>query len=195
MTEKSKTIFRETLTAWLNDRPRNTPAGEILRDMREAQFGYPKGNLGQLSCWVYRNRAKPCQMLLAFYSNFTDDDLICKVMPSGQRVEPGKGATIQFNADNCMSSTKSGRVGLYHNGVITVRHGISRDDLIDAMRKTAPDCEEALGRLDPHQGWPRCLGTVDDPKHLMDSMFLYAYYVEQAKRYLRGDNPLLGARI
>ena len=195
MTQESRKIFRETLTAWLNDRPRNTSAGEILRDMREAQFGHPGGNHGRLPCWVYRNGANPLEMWFAFYRNVTDDDLICKVMPSGQWVEPGKGATIQFNADKCMRPTNCGRVALYHDGVVTVRHKISRADLLDAMRKSAPDCEEALGRLGPYRGWPRRLGTVDDLEQLIDNMFVYAYYVEQAKRYLRGDNPLPKARI
>ena len=185
MTQESGKIFRETLTAWLNDRPRNTPAGEILRDM---QFGCRIGNHGPLSCWVYRNKCKPSEMWFAFYRNFTGDDFVCKVIPSGERIDPGEGATIQFNAKKCMNPTSSGSVGLFHNGVVTLKQTISRKNLLHAMRKSDPNCEQALGRLYPDRGWPRCLGTLDDMEQLIDSMFLYAYYVEQAKGYLREVN-------
>jgi hypothetical protein len=127
-------------------------------------------------------------MTFAFYDNFTHDDLICKVGPIGETA--GTGATIQFNGNESMVACGTRVVALCHHGLITVRHRISRAQLVETIIKKAPDAVQQLGGLDSEEGWPLQLGTTADFPELIDRIFVYAYSVEQAKRSLRGENPL-----
>lgn len=182
--------FRQELTTWLRQRPRETPVGRIQESTCRLAFGYPSGDHGEVDCWIYRRNPEPLEMYFAFYQNFTDDDLLCKVMPVGGVMRPGEGATIQFNGDECMKASGTGAVNLWHHGRVTVRHAISRAKLVETITVAAPEGLTYLRKLDPEQGWPLLIGGLDDPSSLVDQMFIYAYCIEQAKRYLRGEVAL-----
>lgn len=190
MADLPRTRFREALTSWLDKPTRTTTDGKILHDMRDLSFGYRGGTHGQIRCWVYSSAVTTVEMCFAFYSNFTIDDLICKVLPVGASTRSGAGATIQFNGDNCMKDLGTGGIFLCHDGLVTVGTRISRNDLVGLITTSALEALARLGGLPPKGGWPLRLGSTDDFPALVDRVFLYAYCIEQAKRFLRGEDAL-----
>ena len=128
-------------------------------------------------------------MLLGFQKNFTPDDLFCKVIPIGEDLYEGAGASVQFNGDIC-TADEAGEVVLTHPGRVTVTSAVSRADLINAIRRVAPDADSALGGLDPAHGWPLRLGDTANVSALPDRLFIYGYAVEQAKRSMRNESSL-----
>lgn len=185
----ARTRFRSAFQAALAQRPLRTPRGIVLLEMRSTRFGYPGGSHEPTECWAYRPHDGAVEMLLSFYSNFTDDDLICKVNPVGKGAHDGAGASIQFNGDNSVTEER-GVLTLRHHGRVTVTSAISRAALVETIRKNAADADAALGGLDADHGWPLRIGSLADVTSLLDRLFLYAYAVEQAKRALRRDAPL-----
>ena len=128
-------------------------------------------------------------MLFGFFSNFTPDDLACKAIITDDDVMSGAGATIQFNADRCVNQVDDELI-LVHSGQVTVGNAIKRADLVSKIRSLAPQADDALGGLDPEDGWPLRLGGVSDLAALIDRTAVYVYAVEQAKRSIRVEPPL-----
>jgi len=132
-------------------------------------------------------------MLFSFYSNFTEADLICKVVARGESVAPGAGATIQFNGDDCIV-VDGARLSLQHSGRVTVKAALGRAKLVEAIRDSAPEADDALGGLDAAHGWPLRLGSLQDLAALLQRLEVYAFAVEQAKRSIRRE-PLLPTSV
>lgn len=181
--------FRADLTAYLASSP-TSARGAVLKKSRPVRFGYPGGNHRDSRVWVYRPRGVPhLEMVIGFFKNFTPDDLICKVIESGETITDGSGASIQFNANRCMT-VNSGEVALQHTGEVTLGTRLARADLLDGLRARAPQAYLELGGDTFFGSWPVLLGTVKAPGTLLDNLFLYAYGVEQVKRHRRGEGPL-----
>lgn len=189
MADLPRVRFRNAVTTWLNQRPRMTGAGVVQPFMRTLTFGCPSRSHGEQSYWVYRRTDTELEMCFAFYDNFTPDDLLCKVFCVGEPASDGQGASIQFNGNKCMEDLGLD-VGFYHSGRITVTTPVSREDLVEAIVQSAPDGIDCLGGCDSLQEWPFQIGTTGDLAGLIDRLFVYAYCVEQAKRWLRGEGPL-----
>lgn len=180
------TRFRRLIEAALAVRPFQTDHGVVAAETREFDSGYPGGSHEPARCWIYRPHGLGLEMLFGFYSNFTPDDLITKVIPANAEIKKGIGATVQFNADR--SVTPDGEhFALHHHGLITVHHAMSREALVNCIREQAPDADRMLGGLDVVQGWPLRLGSTDRLNDLIDRLFLYCFAVEQAKRSWRGE--------
>jgi hypothetical protein len=176
-------VFRKGLERWLA-LPRKTPLGEILREKVSNSFGTPSGSHQETLCWVYKRNNSLLRMDLAFYSNFTDDDLICKVSTDG--INKGDGATIQFNSGRCVSEKK----GLTHHGNVTVRKRLKRTDLFQLIEQNAADGLDFITTLHGSKSWPIILGSLNNIGELIDQIFAYAYCIEQAKRAHRKESPL-----
>ena len=102
MNTDTRQTFRAILTADLERLPRPTRQGRVQAERRAVQFGYPVGFHEETESWVYLRNDMAPHLLFAFYENFTPDDLICKVVEPGQELQPGEGASVQFNADRCL---------------------------------------------------------------------------------------------
>ncbi len=184
--------LRHSLESSLSKRPMKTPKGAILKELRRCNFGYPGGAHEGTNCWVYSSKLGDLEMLFSFYSNFTRDDLIVKVIPAGRIIEDGEGATIQFNGERSLEPTHGSNIVLSHHGRVTVRTSVSRDRLVATMKSVATSGYLLLGGSSFGKGWPFIVGDTGNLKGLLDRLFLYAYCIEQAKRQFRGE-PLLGS--
>lgn len=179
--------FRLAIEELLEDLPLETPSGEVIEATTDEQFGFRGGNHEPIACWIYRPDGSELEMRFGFYENFTPDDLICKVVPIGARIPQGEGASIQLNADQSLRARRDGELILEHSGLVTVAgKRRSRADLLKAIGQTAPDTLTNLGGLN----WPYTIGSTDDLKQLLDTLFVYAFCIAQAKRFFRGDRLL-----
>lgn len=184
-----KKQFMDALTKYLNRGP-ETEGGMIVPGKTGVRFGYPGGFHEPTSCWAYEPSGMPeLTMLFDFFSNFTPYDLICKVIPTGDEIAPGAGASIQFNASRCVS-VHNGNLTFGHYGQVNANGTISRPALVAGFRNLAPVAFRELGGDEFFSSWPVVLGALSDPGALLDNIFLYAYGVEQVKRAKRGDGPL-----
>jgi hypothetical protein len=109
-------------------------------------------------------------------------------MRKGQYPTSGQGASIQFNSNFCMvpDSTK---VALRHHGRVTITSALSRKRLIDAMEATCSSVMKIVGIPSKPRDWPFFIGTTDKTHQLIDNIFIYAYCIEQAKRFIRKEVP------
>lgn len=180
--------MRKAVEAGLSRRPFVTPAGDVLPDLKSVKMGSPSGAHEVPPAWVYKRRNGALEMVFQFYWNFTKDDLICKVVEAGQYPENYQGASVQFNANESVR-VEGGAAVLFHHGRVTLRHGISRDRLLEAMHAVCPRATD-LASIHSTESWPLRIGSSDDLPKLIDSIFLYAYCLEQGKRHLSGL-PLL----
>ena len=91
-------------------------------------------------------------MLLGFYKNVTPDDLICKVLPSGEDVPSGQGASLQLNANECVRDA-SPHLEIWHPGRVTLGASLSREDLVAGIEAHAKGAYDELGgeARGPHQ--------------------------------------------
>lgn len=182
--------FRAAIEVALDARPLGTPEGVVRGARRIASFGSPGGMHDSVDAWVYERRGSPLVMWFGFYSNFTPNDLICKVMRAGDTPEPGVGASIQFNGDECVAFGRSSGYALTHHGRVTVGTAVSRQRLAEAMRSADESAAADLGIAGDTTWWPIRIGETDQIGPLLDRLFRYAYLVEQAKRELREEAPL-----
>lgn len=183
--------FRRSFQSFLEGRPITTSRGVVLPDSRPTQFGYPGGSHQPNSCCVYRRKSSNTDLLLDFYSNFSTDDLITKVVQAGKTPHKGAGASVQFNMFQCLSKSKDGEICLGHKGVITVKTAISRPALVSLLKEICPSALEhfCIGGDKPGS-WPVVLGSTADLPSLLDNLFVYSYAIEQIKRQIRGEVPL-----
>jgi hypothetical protein len=187
--EGPRQLFRRDVERALATLPLQTPAGQVLPERREVDFGYPGGNHESTICWVYRRTGASVDVLFAFYKNFTDDDLLCKVVTRGQIPPVGSGASVQFHGEKSVTLCRTGPT-LAHTGDVTVGVRLTRRDLDEGLRMAAPEAMSAFiaGRA-PTSDWPRVIGSTDDVPGLIDRLGCYAYAVEQVKRARRGEDP------
>ena len=149
--------------------------------------GFHGGTHPDTACWEYRRKGTGLRMLFGFFENFTPDDLLVKVLDKSESPSNGLGATIQLNADQCLMGPGP---QVCHSGRITVGKGsLKRDDLVSQFMNLAPEASARLG-LSADQQWPILIGSASECAALLDSVFLYAYGVEQVKRHYRGETLL-----
>jgi hypothetical protein len=177
--------FRAMVTAALSQLPVRTPRGVVQRTQGGVRFGTPTGGHNPLDCWVYSAYSSALELVFAFYSNFSPDDLICKIVPAGHAPTDGRGATLQFNGHKSVEDDGI-HYTLRHDGLVTVRNRIARADLLERVRLHASEANAALGGIE----FPLVCGSTADLGTLLDRLFLYAYAVEQAKRSLRQEPAL-----
>jgi hypothetical protein len=189
MADTPRVRFRNAVTSWLNERPRATVGGVVQAAMRSLTFGAPSGSHGDALYWVYSRTATELEMCFAFYVNFTQDDLLCKIFRAGEVPKDGQGASIQFNGEKCMENLGP-EIGFYHDGRVTLTHPIGRQTLVETIAQSAADGMDLLGGPNTLKEWPFEVGTTKDLAGLIDRLFLYAYCIEQAKRTLRGEGAL-----
>lgn len=182
--------FRAIVERALAARPRRTPKGVLVATTRVGKFGSRVGPHEHTTCWVYQRSGTNLELWLGFFSNFTDDDLICKVLSKGEA--PGTGATIQFNGEKSVEPHRAGGFALRHSGSVTVGTPVGRAELVELIEAAAPAEAAALGGLDPASSWPLRIGTTADIDALLDRLFDYAFVIEQAKRAKR-EEPRLPA--
>jgi len=165
-----------------------TPLGSIARDPVAVRMGSPGGTHGDLSLWVYARTGTMLEMVVGFFELFTPDDLICKVVPAGEYPRSDEGASLQLNADRCLFAIDDD-IALIHHGRVSASGSISRARLIEVMTELCPEEMRAAG-ITGEASWPLELGRVSDLPALFDRLFLYAYCIEQAKRFKRHQSPL-----
>lgn len=175
--------FRGIVTAWASSAAQTTPAGRLVGTQQNINFGFPAGGHGDIPCWTYAPRGAALVMHFGFYSNFTPDDLICKVSTSADSFRRGIGASLQFNSG---LSVEADPLRLVHSGRVTVRTSVARATLLDEMEKTAPHAVRTLG-INGVDAWPIEIGRTSDLPTMLDRLFLYAYAIEQAKRSIRRE--------
>lgn len=181
--------FRAVMERALDARPHRTPRGILLAGTRVARFGTRTGAHEPTMCWVYERRGTDLELWFGFYENFTENDLICKVVAKGS-VPDGEGASIQFNGSESVEPHRVGGFAFRHNGNVTVGQRVSRADLVQLIEETAPVEAAALGGFDAKSSWPFRIGTTANLDSLLDRLFEYAFVIEQAKRARRGEPPL-----
>ena len=165
--------FRRIFENAFSRLPFRTPRGVVARLRREAQFGTPHGPHEPTRCWVYSAYESPFELLFAFYSNFSPDDLICKVVIAQQTMPKGEGASLQFNGNKSVVDDGVHFI-LRHDGRVTIRSPIRRDELLSRIREYAPQADIALGGIE----FPFVCGTTADVGALLDRLFLYSYAIE-----------------
>ena len=165
-----------------------TPLGTIARDRVPVRMGSPGGTHGDLTLWVYARTGTALEMVVGFFQLFTPDDVICKVVPAGAYPRADEGASLQLNADRCLS-WRDGQIVLGHHGRVSAGGSISRARLVGVMTELCPEEMRAAG-IASELSWPLELGRLDDLPALFDRLFLYAYCIEQAKRFKRDQSPL-----
>lgn len=165
-----------------------TPLGSIARDRVPVRMGSPGGTHGDLSLWVYARSGTLLEMVVGFFELFTPDDVICKVVPAGEYPRSDEGASLQLNADRCLFD-KDDDIALVHHGRVSASGSISRARLIEVMTELCPDEMRTAGIIS-EASWPLELGRLGDLPALFDRLFLYAYCIEQAKRWKRQQPPL-----
>lgn len=179
--------FREEIEEFLEKLPFDTQCGSIAEYRSEAQFGFRTGFHSPVHLWVYLRNNSNLALHFGFYKNFTNNDLICKIVQRGVDISPGEGASIQFNANNSLRRDHSGAIWLQHEGRFTAKgKGIKRAVIIQAIGRVAPEVLPVLGSVE----FPYQIGSTSDIAALLDSLFAYAYAIEQAKRSLRDERPL-----
>ncbi|MCI0563448.1 MAG: hypothetical protein MN733_33655 [Nitrososphaera sp.] len=182
--------FRYEVSEALVMRPYKTSYGKVVETMVPITMGYPGDFHNVPPAWVYQHDASGLEMVFQFHRNFTDHDLICKVVHPGQYPASGEGASIQFNSDYCIRSVPP-YCELVHHGRITVKRAIPRVRLINLMSRACPDAMLKVGiSANFNNAWPISIGVTGDISSLLDRLFLYAYCVEQAKRTIRQETPL-----
>jgi hypothetical protein len=183
--------FRELFAIALRTLPLITHHGRVENRRWRVQFGAPSGSHEDTDCWIYHHGGSGLEMLFAFYSNFTPNDLICKVIRPGQEVLSGEGASVQFNANQSVAESEANVFTLSHHGRVTIGRPIERETLLNAMQEAAPQAIEMLGGLqEACPNWTVVLGNTRNVGLLIDRMFFYAYGVEQAKRSLKQEELL-----
>jgi hypothetical protein len=186
--------FRSLLSAFLEGYP-VTSQGVVANKKVPISFGTPRGGHETTTCWVYRPTGVPdLEMFLGFYSNFTDHDLICKVLPVDTQVVPGIGASLQLNADECLREVGPD-IALTHHGRVTLTSAIARNDLVADIAQYAGSGYDALGGDITFSSWPITIGSTRFFGALLDRLFLYAFCVEQVKRSRRGEDLLPAWRL
>jgi hypothetical protein len=184
--------FMSKVSTYMDTHP-TTNGGRVLPTLRKVQFGFPGALHEVTNCWVYVPKTpRGVVMLVAFFNNFTPFDLLCKVLLEDEVVVLGAGASIQFNADRCVGDQLGGTIDLQHHGQVNARGTISRANLMAGFRLHAPAAFGALGGDAFFRRWPVVLGSTAAPDRLLDTLFLYAYGVEQVKRLKREEAALPG---
>ena len=181
--------FQAFLLRELKELPFTCGAGAVRGQQREVQFGFRGGRHQPTPCWVYERSDVTLDLLFGFYENFTDADLITKVVQRGEKPAPGTGASVQFNGDRCVEKTASGGWTLSHHGRVTVGSSIRRDDLVSRIESHAPKAAYLLGPIGG-AAWPIAIGDTDNTSGLLDQLFVYVYAIEQAKRSFREEKPI-----
>lgn len=177
--------FRANVTLTLSQLPFRTPRGVVQRTRRGAHFGTPRGGHDPLDCWVYSAYESDLELMFAFYSNFSPDDLICKIVLADQVPMDGEGATLQFNGNENVEDDGVDQI-LRHHGLVTVGRRIARADLLERIGVHASEADAALGGIE----FPLFCGSTADVGSLLDRLFLYSYAIEQAKRSFRQESAL-----
>ncbi|MEJ7601241.1 MAG: hypothetical protein WKG01_25275 [Kofleriaceae bacterium] len=166
----------------------HTPLGVIARNRVPVRMGSPGGTHGDLKLWVYARAGTELEMVVGFFQLFTPDDVICKVVPAGDYPRANEGASVQLNADRCLAM-RDDQIALGHHGRVSASGSISRARLVEMMSELCPDEMRAAG-IASEASWPLELGRLEDLPALFDRLFLYAYCIEQAKRFKRDQSPL-----
>lgn len=169
----------------LSQLPFSTPRGIVKRTRRGAHFGTPRGGHDPLDCWVYSAHESALELMFAFYSNFSPNDLICKIVLADQAPTDGEGATLQFNGNETVEDDGVNQI-LRHHGLVTVGTRIARADLLEQIGLHAREANIALGGIE----FPLFCGSTADIGTLLDRLFFYSYAVEQAKRSFRYEPAL-----
>ncbi len=182
-------LFRNEIKSALANLPFQTPEGQVIRDDVRVSLGYPGGTHELPPLWLYQRKNTDLEMLFGFYSNFTEDDLICKVVNHSEVIKPGEGASVQFNGDRCIRPEGQNAL-LEHDGRITVGKPVARKTLLDLISSVCPK-EMALAGI--KGDWPVRIGATNDVSDLIDHLFLYCYCIEQGKRQIKNTEllPLL----
>ena len=180
--------FRRTVERALASRPLRTPLGSVREPLEDVLLGSPSGRHNVPSAWVYQRDKSVLEMVLQFYGNFTSHDLICKVVRASEYPKGGEGASVQFNSNHCVRN-EAQHAALIHRGRVTIHSSLARSVLVDAMRHTCPTEMKSAGIRTDRGAWPCRIGSSANVPALLDSIFLYAYCIEQAKRCLRAEDP------
>ncbi|MCE9575756.1 MAG: hypothetical protein K8W52_21580 [Deltaproteobacteria bacterium] len=158
------------------------------------RMGYPGGGHAVDPAWVFAHSGTGLEMVFQFFSNFTEHDLICKVVEAGEYPVSGEGASVQFNAGRCVEP-RGDEFALVHHGEVTVGQRVSRQNLVASLSAVCPDAMALAGIIDADPGsWPVTIGATTDVAELIDRLFVFAYCIEQAKRHLR-EEPALRALL
>ena len=181
--------FRIFLESELKKLPFRCGSGVVQEEPQDVDFGFPGGRHPSTLCWVYERSDVRLDLVFGFYENFTDSDLITKVVPRGESPTPGSGASVQFNGDSSVLETAPDEWALMHHGKVTVGSSIPRADLVGHIEENARRAVDLLGPT-ALQAWPLVIGDTSDTKRLLDQLFVYVYAVEQGKRSIRGEEAL-----
>lgn len=154
----------------------------------DVRFGCPEGTHGDITAAVHRDPGSGLELVVGFIELFTPDDVICKVVPPGDYPRKSEGASIQLNAERCLVA-EDRTVKLVHHGRVAAGGTISRARLCEVMSELCPDEMVRAGIAD-EDSWPITLGSTADIPALLERLFVYAYCIEQVKRFKRDQPPL-----
>ena len=187
-TAMSPPSARAVLTRALTPIPLFTDKGEVFaRDCPVTIRGR-----GQIPCWLYRHADTGLVLCFGFFPNFTDHDLICKVVAEGQEQSDAGSPALQVNAERCFWATANGALEITHHGSVSPEgRPITRGLLLSTMPRVAKRAVGLLGGLEDNRpGWQIRLGDTGHVAALLDRLFAYCLGVEQVKRHVLKEFPL-----
>lgn len=185
----SHIYFRKIFTDFFDGNKVENKLGRISKEKITINPGYRLGNHGEIECWNFETYTSKVIMAFGFYSNFTKNDLICKVGTIEQITSKGIGASIQFNANKSFILNQNKKYELIHSGSITVGHSISREVLANLFNKLTYNIARRF-LISDKNSWPVLIGSTTDFPKLLDNLFLYGFAMEQVKRSIRKEELL-----
>jgi len=174
----------------LNGKSIKTNNGKISDEKIVINAGYPGGYHVPVTCWHYKHDNSNLSFAFGFYSNFTENDLMCLVGKEENIRARGIGASVQFNSDKSVKlSATNSDFDFYHGGNITVRYAVKREVVANLINELVPDIAKKF-LIHGKESWPVFIGSTNNMTEFIDNLFLYVYAIEQVKRKLRGKKLL-----
>src|SRR5690606_904363 len=85
--------------------------------------------------FTFIDNNKKFKMYIGFYHNFTAEDLLTKVTYYNDPIPNKQGASVQFNANKCLSQNNENKIFFRHPSIVTIGTRIPRKILENTLHK------------------------------------------------------------
>ena len=182
--------FARLVSEYLDSAPQFV-FGALSPQKRTATFGFRGGMHDTTQYWVF-DVPGGIEVWMAFVANFSENDLFVRVMNAGDEPATGSGASVQFNMNECLLYLEESgpQLWLTHNLRVNAGKSLKREYLLDRMKDLAPEASGLIFDWLSDDRKSVHLGGTNDIEDLIQTIFVFAYCVEQVKRDFRGQPPL-----
>lgn len=176
--------FQRALEERLVKVPIRTAAGCVRAKTLGFSFGHPGGRHPDADVWAYERVGGVHGMLFGFAPYRGAMGLFALVYQTTLPPTPGAGASLQLRLEDDTLVDEPAGVVIRHAGGVTLGKGrVAQQQLVDLMQRAAPEAVTMIGGVGT-SSWPFRIGSSGDVPALLDSLFVYAFAIEQAKRLL-----------